>query len=159
YEAARQNYRGREGAVYVPAELSGVIVAVLGLDDRRIGRPYLRRLRPAGGAAPAPAHAGGPTALPANTPFPPALGKRHAFPPTLDGSGQPIGIFAFNDDGGGYRVSALQKFFQLVGQTLPTIRNVVVHGRGNDPHDPTPFNQNDSSGEVMLDVQVAGSLA
>src|SRR5439155_12313033 len=42
----------------------------------------------------------------------------------------------------------------------PDIQDVVVHGRGNDPHPPSnsPFDP-DVSGEVMLDVQVAGSVA
>jgi kumamolisin len=140
----------------VPEELSGIVVAVLGLDNRRIGRPYLRRGQR---NQIMPAHAAGTTPLPRNTYFPADVGRLYDFPPELDGTGQTIGILTFNDQGGGYRVSALQKFFMLVGLDLPTIRNVVVHGQGNDPHDPTPSNPNDSSGEVMLDIQVAGSLA
>ena len=34
YEAGDTTYRGREGAIHLPEGLTGVVVAVLGLDDR-----------------------------------------------------------------------------------------------------------------------------
>lgn len=42
YEHEQGSYRGREGAVTVPAGLGDIIVAVLGLDDRPAAQPRLR---------------------------------------------------------------------------------------------------------------------
>jgi kumamolisin len=39
-EAESATYRGREGAVYIPAELTGIIVGVFGLDNRRMARRH-----------------------------------------------------------------------------------------------------------------------
>jgi kumamolisin len=36
YTSPEGNYRGHEGAVYLPKQLSGVVEAVFGLDDRRV---------------------------------------------------------------------------------------------------------------------------
>src|SRR6516162_1215078 len=42
-EADRLTYRGREGAVHLPADLVGVVQAVLGLDNRPQARMHLKR--------------------------------------------------------------------------------------------------------------------
>jgi kumamolisin len=39
-----QRYRGRTGPIYIPAELEGIVQAVLGLDDHPRPRPNVRRL-------------------------------------------------------------------------------------------------------------------
>lgn len=63
FQHGNLSYRGRVGPVKVPASLSGIVEAVIGFDNRPIGRSYLR-------PAPAEAHrsfdtsAGG---LPPNT--------------------------------------------------------------------------------------------
>jgi kumamolisin len=100
-------------------------------------------------------------ALPRNTYFPPQVAELYNFPPNLDGQGQTIAILVFNEFGGGYSVTALKKYFDdILKMPMPTIQNVVVHGRGNDPHPPSNDpNDPDVSGEVMLDIQVAGSVA
>ena len=36
-------FRGRVGQIYVPADLSGVVQGVFGLDTRNVGRPRIRR--------------------------------------------------------------------------------------------------------------------
>jgi len=153
YESPSEHYRGREGQIHVPEDLHAVIEAVLGLDNRRVGRAYLRRANLSHALA-----AQGAAALPKNTYYPPDVGRLYNFPKNADGTGQTIGILVFNESGGGYRVDALQKYFaNNLKMPLPTITNVVVEGRGNDPHitnDPS-----DSTGEVMLDIQVAGSVA
>ena len=38
YETDQETYRGREGAVYIPAGLSEVVEGVFGLDNRRMAR-------------------------------------------------------------------------------------------------------------------------
>src|SRR3954467_13156436 len=40
YDHPGGRYRGRTGAVHVPASLDGIVVAVLGLDDRPQARPH-----------------------------------------------------------------------------------------------------------------------
>src|SRR5262249_33655626 len=157
YESPSEHYRGREGSVQLPEDLQGVIEAVLGLDNRRVGRSYLRR-------AIKPHFPPGLTrsiSLPRNTYFPAQVADLYNFPKNLNGKDQTIAILVFNEFGGGYSVTALQKYFgDIVNLPMPTIQNVIVHGRGNDPHPPSNDpNDPDVSGEVMLDIQVAGSVA
>ncbi|HEX4610706.1 MAG TPA: S53 family peptidase [Urbifossiella sp.] len=158
YEAPGEHYRGREGSVQVPEDLAGVVEAVLGLDNRRVGRPFFRK---AVKLHPAPGLAHATTTIPPNTYFPPQVARLYNFPPALDGTGQTIAILVFNESGGGYSRTALQKYFgQILNQPMPDIHDVVVHGQGNDPHPPSNDpNDGDVSGEVMLDIQVAGSVA
>ena len=147
-------YRGRTGPVMIPKSLSGIVEAVFGLDNRRMGRSYVRA-RPV------------PTAFRAsgsNVFFPPDVAKLYDFP-SNDGTGETIAIMTFNgqlgDTGqsalGGYNEADLDTFFGLIGQNTPQITNVVVHGPGNDPGPGT--DQTDASVEVLLDIQVAGSVA
>ncbi len=53
YEHPDGSYRGREGAVHLPAELAPAVVAVLGLDDRPQARAHFR-LAPTPAPAPSP---------------------------------------------------------------------------------------------------------
>jgi kumamolisin len=169
-------YRGREGKIYVPSELFGVVTGVFGLDNRRLGRPRYRN----GRAAPldvqhlakaAPGHAA-PLANPfPGTFFPPQLAQLYDFPPALSGSGQNIAIFAFNghlaqfpqgDPHGGYKLAALKNYFEhVLGGTTPAIKDVVVHGKGNLPGPDTAQSgqMGDATGEVMLDMCVVGAMA
>ena len=48
YERGKTRYRGREGAITVPKALDGVVVAVLGLDDRAQAKPHIHRRRRSG---------------------------------------------------------------------------------------------------------------
>ncbi len=181
FEHAEGEYRGRTGDVTVPASLAGVVDAVLGLDNRRIGRAYLRPgIGPVlpmpgdGDAAPAPAAEGAarsaakPSAapqLPPNTYFPPTVAGLYGFPGGVDGSGECVAVLAFNGQvmntgvsaTGGYDAQVLSAYFQRVlGQAVPSIVDVVVHGPGNTPGDGSG---DDTSGEVMLDLCVVGSVA
>lgn len=149
-------YRARVSPVNIPAELNGVITAVLGFDNRRIGRSYRRTL-----AHTAIAHAGTTRGI-----LPTQLAKLYNYPETSDGSGQAIGIFAFNgaiaDTGqtapGGYTAEGLHKYFTQVTHTAsPAMENVVVHGPGNDPGDGS--NGEDTTGEILLDIETVGSIA
>jgi kumamolisin len=164
YENDEQaSYRGREGAIHVPAELAGIVEGVFGLDNRRIGRGYRRTdhtTRAFGEANQALLN------LPPNTYLPPTVGKLYDFPEQFDGTGQTIGILAFNnvDEGngvrsaGGYKPELINAYFNRVLHLAPPdITDVVVHGPGNDPGDGS--DGNDSSGEVYLDLCMAGALA
>ena len=89
------------------------------------------------------------------------------YPENFNGSGQNVAIFAFNgppspDPRGGYKLPALKAYFEKVlGGTTPSITDVVVQGPGNDPGPDTQASDQggDSTGEVMLDMCVVGSVA
>jgi kumamolisin len=167
-------FRGRVGQIHVPAELSGVIQGVFGLDTRNVGRPRIRRgnFRPVNieTLALGSKKKGG-AAAPTSNPFPGAffpteVAQLYDYPTQFTGAGQNVAIFAFNGTGpdpqGGYKLSALQNYFEKVlGGTTPTIKDVVVQGPGNDPGPDTTASSNrgDSTGEVMLDMCVVGSVA
>ncbi len=158
-------YRGREGEVHVPAELFGVVDGVFGLDTRRVGRPRRRRstLRQVSLDTMKTASA---NPFPGSF-FPPQVAQLYNYPANLDGSKQNNAIFAFNGAGspdprGGYSLAALKTYFeQILGGKTPAITDVVVQGPGNDPGPDTQVSddQGDSTGEVMLDMCVVGSVA
>ena len=80
-----RTYRVREGSIYLPDELQGHVLAVLGLDNRPQAKPHLR--------------IAGPKA--ANTSFTPVqVAALYGFPAGAQASGQTIGIIEL---GGGYR--------------------------------------------------------
>jgi kumamolisin len=151
------NYRGRTGPISVPAELSNVVTAVFGLDNRRVGRSYRRKSQTI-----ALSHAS--SSL--HGYLPTDVARAYHFPPQLDGTGQCIAILAFNgaimDTGdvapGGYDPKVLKNYFsKVVHVTPPKIQDHVIHGPGNAPGDMT--RDDDSTGEILLDLQVAGSIA
>jgi kumamolisin len=168
-------YRGREGQVHVPEELFGIVESVLGLDTRKVGRPRMRRAAvhkvewekmaaAKSGRHPA---GSGPTNPWPGTFFPPQVAALYNYPSNLTGQGQNVAIMSFNGapDGnphGGYKLAALKTYFvNVLGGTAPTFTNVVVMGPGNDPGPDTQASSNrgDSTGEVMLDACVVGSVA
>jgi kumamolisin len=158
------HYRGRTGPVHVPAELSDVVEAVFGLDNRPLGRSWRRPSRH--GELPV-ADAAGQNALklPAHTYLPPELAGFYSYPTGngSNGSGQCVAILAFNDPEahGGYKLDALTTYFsKVLGQPVPEIVDVVVMGPGNDPGDDGQVGEQrgDSSGEIMLDMQVVGGI-
>jgi kumamolisin len=181
YEHAKfGRYRGREGEIFVPAELSDIITGVFGLDTRPLGHSRRRRASAAPVAwetlksEPQAQGKGRATAssIAVSNPFPgtffpPQVAQLYNYPPTLDGSGENIAVFAFNgppspDPRGGYRLTALRTYFErILGGKAPSITDVVVQGAGNDPgpDSSASSDQGDSTGEVMLDLCVVGSVA
>ncbi len=131
-----ESYRGRTGPLTVPAELGGVITAVLGIDDRPQARSRLRRAAPAAAAT-------------SYTPV--QVAQAYAFPSGATGSGETIGIVEL---GGGYTVSDLSAYFEGLGLAAPTVTAVSVDGGAN-----SPGTDQDSDTEVMLDIEVAGAVA
>jgi kumamolisin len=152
YEAPDVSYRGREGAVHVPAALAGVVEAVLGLDDRPQARIHLRPGPPVDDsdlpdpAAPPPAAAATPTPTPLLTA---QVARLYDFPTGVDGSGETIGIIEL---GGGYTDAELRAYFARVGVPAPTVVSVAVDAGANRPGD-------DADAEVLLDIEVAGTVA
>lgn len=138
-------YRGRTGPVHVPAELYGIIEAVLGLDDRPQAEPRFRMKTSPAGRRARPARAGATSFTPVQ------LAAIYDFPQG-DGQGECIALIEL---GGGYRPQDLQTYFAGLGLPLPAVTAVSVDQAANQPTgDP-----NGPDGEVMLDIEVAGAIA
>jgi kumamolisin len=147
-------HRYRTGPLSVPAQLSGIITAVLGLDDRPQARPQFRRGPSFGsratqdqeggqGAVPAaPAASGGPLTAPQVASF-------YQFPAGTDGTGQTVAIIEL---GGGYTASDLSTYFSGLGLPVPSVTAVGVDGGSNSPGQ-------SADGEVELDIEVVGGVA
>jgi kumamolisin len=128
-------HRARSGALRVPAALAGIVVAVLGLDNRPQVRPRVR------------AHAR--EAAPIGFEVPTLAGV-YDFPPGTDGTGQIAAIVEF---GGGYGQDDLDTFFADLDLPTPSVTAVGVDGAQNAP------GQGGADSEVLLDVEVFGALA
>jgi len=129
-------YRVREGAIYLPEELDGHVVAVLGLDNRPQARAHFRIATP---------HADNVSYTPVQ------VGALYGFPAGATASGQTIGLIEL---GGGYREDDVTAYFKTLGLAAPAITAVSVDGGKN-----TPGNANGADGEVMLDIEVSASIA
>ncbi len=136
-------HRYRSGGLSVPAQLAGIVTAVLGLDTRPQARPHFRkRGHRHTGAAPGAAPAPGPlTAL--------QVAGFYDFPAGTDGTGQTIAIIEL---GGGYNASDLSTYFSGLGLPTPSVTAVGVDGGSNSPGQA-------ADGEVELDIEVAGAVA
>jgi kumamolisin len=137
-------YRGRVGAISLPAELDGIVEAVLGLDNRPQARPHfrLRAADPSGKRTPKAAGISySPTAVAAAYGFPGGTGE-----------GECVAIIEL---GGGYKPADLKTYFSKLKVGAPKVTAVSVdHGRNAPSGDP-----NGADGEVMLDIEVVGAVA
>jgi kumamolisin len=138
----RGTFRGRTGSISIPADLDQVVEGVFGLDNRPFAKSHVVRRR---GASPAAA-----ATAPFNGYAPPQVGKFYNFPPG-DGTGQTIGIIEL---GGGYRRSDLTAYCKQINVTAPALSTVVVDHAKN-----SPTTADSADGEVMLDIEVAGTIA
>lgn len=146
YEWGKETYRGREGHIYIPAELADVVEGVFGLDNRPVVHHRVR------GAVELPA-AGPAGASPLS---PPQVAQLYNFP-SGSATGQTIGILEF---GGGYAVADIQSFYTGLGLTAPVLTDVGVDTATNTPAGSlTNFTIQDPDVEVALDIDVAGSVA
>ena len=143
FDGVRGPYRGRVGALHVPATLKDDVVGVFGLDNRRV----VRR-RPDGGKRRHVVDHAATSAKKRPWFFPAELAAAYAFPEG-DGGGQTIGLLEF---GGGYFHADLEAFGKAAGlASLPTVVPISV--------DKMPTNTNDeATGEVMLDVEVLAGI-
>jgi kumamolisin len=135
-------YRLREGSIQIPESLVGLVEAVLGLDNRPQAQPHFRVRKP----KPSPQPSAGPSSY-----TPPQVAEAYQFPASASGAGQTIGIIEL---GGGYRQADLAAYFKTLGLAAPGIIAVSVDGGKN-----APTKANSADGEVMLDIEVAGSVA
>jgi len=128
-------YRGRSGPLTVPSELGDVITGVFGIDERPQARPHLRRRQRASAQSYTPLQ----------------VAAAYNFPSGVNGSGQTAAILEL---GGGFSQTDLDTYFTGLGLTPPSVSAVSVDGATNSPGtDPN------ADGEVMLDIEVLGSVA
>jgi kumamolisin len=152
YQHPKGSYRGRVGAVRLPPELQGVVEGVFGLDNRPQAKPHFRRWQKRVDAGTG-AGVGVRAAAPNVSYTPPQVAAFYEFPTGVDGSGECIALIEL---GGGYKPADLASYWgQLNLSETPVVSAVPI---GNGSNSPT----GDSSGpdgEVMLDIEVAGSIA
>jgi kumamolisin len=132
-------YRGRVGGLTLPAELDGVVTGVFGIDERPQAQPHFRFRRQV-------------TLAPQSTQYtPPQVATAYSFPTGVTGAGQSVAIIEL---GGGFREDDLSDYFSSLGIALPSIQAVSVLKGENNPGKP-----DGPDGEVMLDIEVLGSVA
>ena len=134
FDHDRGTFRGLDAPLTLPAALKPQVVAVLGLDNRPCAEPHFRVA---------------PRVDISYTPL--QVASRYGFP-AGDGDGQCIGIIEL---GGGYRPADLTSYFESLGVTSPKVVAVSVDGATNQPSG----SADGPDGEVMLDIEVAGSIA
>ncbi|HTV91882.1 MAG TPA: S53 family peptidase [Verrucomicrobiae bacterium] len=134
YALGKAAFRGRTGTISLPSSLTNVVEGVFGLDTRPQARPRSR------------------IAAHADTSYtPPQVATLYDFPSGVDGTGETIAIVEL---GGGYSASDFSAYCAQLGIPEPSVAVVSVDGATNAPGaDP------DSDTEVMLDVEVAGTIA
>jgi len=140
YSHANGSYRGRRGEITLPEELSDIVTGVFGFDTRPKHRaPHWQKSTTHNGP-------GGRNGVSATE-----FAARYKFPSDFDGTGQNIAIIEL---GGGYRSSDLKLFFKEIGVPLPKVSSISVDHAGN-----APTTADSADGEVMLDLEVAGTAA
>jgi kumamolisin len=139
YRHQGSTYRLRQGPVYLPSELHGIVTSVFGLDNRPQAHAHFRLV---------------PSAAVSQQSFNPTdLARLYNFPTSATGQGETIGIVEL---GGGYQQTDLDAYFQQLGVTpAPQVTAVSVDGGQNSP----TGNANSADGEVELDIEVAGAIA
>ncbi|MGA8430493.1 MAG: S53 family peptidase [Candidatus Sulfotelmatobacter sp.] len=146
YEQSGKCYRGRIGPIQIPAELSSIVKAVMGLDNRPQARPHFRMHLP-----PHPMHVR--TAQPEGTFTPAQVAGIYGFPKQADGAGQCIAIVEL---GGGFRSEDITHYFlDILKLPVPRVVAVAVDGSSNAPAGTV----SSPDAEVMLDIAVAGAVA
>ena len=146
YELPSRSYRGFEGSVHLPASISALVEAVVGLDNR----PAKARRGPVRHKSADP---------PGTTPLTPQkVAQLYNFPPG-NGAGQTIGIYEMvvddqngNPQNPGYTPSDLAATMAAFGGGLsvPTPTDVSVDGQTN---------AGVSDGETVLDITVSSAVA
>ena len=144
YDHPSGTYRGRIGPVEIPGELEGIIQGVFGLDNRPQAKPHMRPIHEQGGAW----H----SSQQGVSYLPPQVATLYDYPASVNGKGECIAIIEL---GGGYKTNDLKAYFQQLGIKEPQISAISVGGAHNSP----TGNADGPDGEVMLDIEVAGSIA
>jgi kumamolisin len=136
------SYRGRTGAVHLPAELNGVVEGVFGLDNRPQAMPHFRARKPHGNVR---------SKAQSSSYDPNQVAALYDYP-SGNGTGECIALIEL---GGGFRPADLSAYFSQLKIPLPKVTAVSVdHGKNQPTGD-----ANGPDGEVMLDIEVAGAIA
>jgi kumamolisin len=130
-------HRYRSGSLRIPAELDGVVQAVLGLDSRPQARPQFRFADPAAIVA---------------TYTPPEVASLYQFPPGTDGAGQTVAIIEL---GGGFSATDLDTYFASLDSPVPAVTAVGVDGASNVAGQAPQG----ADAEVLLDIELIGAIA
>jgi kumamolisin len=159
YKSGDVAYRGREGDILIPENLQGIVTSVIGLDNRPFAKPHYRIRRGTARAAGVGATADRSTAS-ASVPAgftPPQLASLYSFPKNLDGTGQTIAILEL---GGGFHPAELTTYFQNLGiATPPSVTAATYTNGGTNSPGTNALDPNNPDVEVMLDIEVSGSIA
>lgn len=155
------SFHAHTGPVSVPQELSGLVTGVFGFNNHR----HLRRNKTARSSPPRAAakssegsgsvavmHRKGPVHVSPQpgTFTPPQVAALYNFPQG-NGQGECIALLEF---GGGVESDSITAYFGNLNIPAPNVLTIPVDNVSTDPTaDP------DSTGEVMLDIEVAGSIA
>ncbi len=139
YEHPSGRYRGRTGAIQLPSELHDVVTGVFGLDNRPQAKPHFRRRHQK--PSPQPSF------------NPPQVASLYSYPNNADGTGECIALIEL---GGGFDQTDLNNYFSHLN--LPKTPSVSAVSVGNGSNSPTG-DPNGPDGEVMLDIEVVGSIA
>lgn len=154
-------FRGREGSLSVPQDLSQHIVGILGMDNRPQARSYHIKFAGPVPELPAEPPTGGPPSRPLDPPvggqephstrafMPNEVADAYNFPKDSMGKGQAVGIVEL---GGGIDMADNAKYYKQHGLPLPKINVIEVGGAKNSPGGA-------ADGEVLLDSQVIGVIA
>jgi hypothetical protein len=144
YESEFGAYRGHEGPIRLPNEISRAVTAVFGLDNRRLGQGHNNGGDPSGAVETTPVN----------------VAQLYNFPTPADATGQIIGVIEFSGTlAAGWNQTDINttlttKFpggFGLSKSTTPV--DVPVTGMNN------PGVNSDRDGEVTLDICVAAAAA
>lgn len=128
--------RTREGQIYIPESLSGIITAVLGLDERPTAVTY---------------HSIRPRSSVSSSYNPREVAQLYSFPSST-GKTQTIALIEL---GGGYNNADLKQYWKQLGVPNVSVTAVAVGGAHNAPTGDT----SGPDGEVVLDIEVAGAVA
>lgn len=134
-KSTSEGYHGHQGDVCIPENLKSVVLGVLGLSNHPVAKPYLRRS--------VNDNSGGY--------YPTDIAKLYNFPEG-DGAGQTISLIEL---GGGYRQIDLDTYFKKLNIDSPTVVAVSVDHATNKPTN----NPDGPDGEVVLDIEIAASIA
>ncbi len=143
YSHPKGNFRGRVGAISVPADYADIITGVFGLDNRPQAEPHFRLL-------PQPDKRKHKTPVSTASHDPNEVAQLYDYP-AADGTGQCIGLIEL---GGGFQLDDLSTYFGSLKIATPQVISVSVDGGTNSPSTP-----DSADGEVMLDIEVVGAIA
>jgi kumamolisin len=136
HKAGGKTFRVRQGPIFLPQELSGHVVAVLGLDNRPQAKAHFRVVKPRA----------------TNVSYTPVqVAGFYGYPAGASAAGETIGLIEL---GGGFKTADITAYFKSLGVTAPKVKAVLVDGGKN-----SPTTASSADGEVMLDIEVSGAVA